>query len=159
MSSKRKRPKAAKSQPEVWVSPDLMDKLKGTDGHRGVPLPQSPYLVLADRFLGFLPSESASKPPHRAAAQPAHKTREVAAPEPPPKAMAAAAAAGAGPEMLSSVPPRMSYPKPPARPQPPKPPKLAISKLPARPNLPKLHPPRPPKLSFGYRRPKVDRSE
>lgn len=159
MPSKGKRPKATKSQPEVWVSPDLMNKLKGTDGHRAGSMPQSPYLALADHFLGLAPSESgAGKAAHRAApAHPGHKTREAAeTPEPPPRAMAAAAAAGAASEgVLSSIAPRMIYPKPPARPNPPRPPKLAVARL----NVPKLQAPKPPKMSFGYRRRKVDRQK
>ena len=157
MPSKGKRSKATKSQPEVWVSPDLMNKLKGTDGHRAGSVPQSPYLALADHFLGLAPSESiAGKTAHRAApAHLGHKTREAAVPpEPPPRAVAAAAANTAASEgVLSSIPPRMVYPKPPARPTPPRPPKLAVARL----NLPKLQPPKPPKMSFGYRRRKVDR--
>lgn len=154
MPDKRKRSKSAKGESEVWVSPDLMLKLKGAEGNRGVPLPQSPYLVLADRFLGLVQADGAS-PRHRAATTHAgHKSREnVAAPEPPRRVIAASAAAGAGSEgVLSSIPPRMLYPKPPLRPASPKPPKLSLSRPPARPNLPKLKPPKPPKLSFGYLR-------
>lgn len=153
MPSKGKRSKATKSQPEVWVSPDLMNKLKGTDGHRAGSMPQSPFLALADHFLGLAPSGSVpGKSGHRAVpAHPGHKTREVTVPpEPPPRAMAAAAASE---RVLSTVPPRMVYPKPPARPTPPRPPKLVV----ARRNLPKLQAPKPPKVSFGYRRRKVDR--
>lgn len=154
MPPKRKR-KATKAPPEVWVSPDLMQKLKGVDGHRGVHVPQSPFLALADRFLGMAPGESAGKPAHRAsAAHPASRTREAAAaPEPPTRVMAAAAGAGTGPDGVSTtLPPRPTYPHPPLRSAPPRPPKLAVS----RPNPPKLQPPKPPKLSFAYRRRKVD---
>lgn len=154
MPQKRKRPKP-KAPPQVWVSPDLMLKLKGAEGNRGVPLPQSPYLVLADHFLGLVPSDAAS-PRHRpASGHVAHKSRESAPPEPPLRALAASAAAGTGPEgVISSIPPRMAYPKPPQRPAPPKPPKLSLSRPPARPKLPQLKPPKPPKLSFGYLRSK-----
>ena len=155
MGPKKKRPKSTEKQPEVWVSPDLMQKLKGVNGNRGVPVPQSPYLVLADRFLGLLPNESAmpSKTTHHRSAptHPAHKTREAApVPEPPARAMAAAAAAGAADGLLSSIPPRVVYPKPPARPSTPLPPKLVASRL---------NPPKPQKLSFGYRRREVDRTK
>ncbi len=166
MPPKKKRSKATKSPPEVWVSPDLMRKLKGADEHRAGPMPHSPYLALADRFLGVLPSESsASKSTARTSAghgahHAAHKSKEAAPSPEPPRAMAAATAAGAGPEaVLSSVPPRILYPKPPVRPAPPKPPKLTRSGPPARPNPPQLHPPKPPKMSFGYRRRKVDRAK
>jgi hypothetical protein len=155
MPPRRKRPKATKSQPEVWVSPDLMSTLKGAGGHRGVPLPQSPYLLLADRFLGLGPDGTVvSKPAHRAASgNSGHKPREsAAAPEPAPRAMAAAAAGAGSDGVVSSIPPRIVYPKPPARPAPPKPPRLTV----ARPNLPRLQPPKPPKMSFAYRRRKVD---
>ncbi len=162
MPRKEKRPKAAKSPPEVWVSPDLMRKLKGADEHRPGAVPHSPYLALADGFLGVAPSESAgSRSAHRAApAHPVPRTREAAPAPEPPRAMAAAAAAGAGSgAMLSSMLPRVLYPKPPARPASPRPPKIVLSGLPARPNPPKLHPPKPPKMSFSYRRQKVDRAK
>ncbi len=165
MPPKKKRPKATKSPPEVWVSPDLMRKLKGADEHRAGPMPHSPYLALADHFLGVAPGESApSKSAHRALpGHGIHKTRESTPAPEPPRALAAAAAAGASSAssetMLSSVPPRVLYPKPPSRPAAPRPPKLSISGLPARPSPPKLHPPKPPKMSFGYRRAKVDRAK
>ncbi len=148
---KRKQPEAAKT-PEVWVSPDLMLKLKGAGGTRGVPMPQSPYLALADQFLGLLPHEGiVGKTIHRPTPHPAHKPKEASAvPEPPPRAMAAGAAGQDA--VLTTVPPRVVYPKPPARPTIPPPPKLALSHPPARPNLPKLRAPKPPKLSFRYRR-------
>ena len=163
MGPKKRYPKSTEKQPEVWVSPDLMQKLKGADGNRGVPVPQSPYLVLADHFLGLLPNESAmpsKTAQHRVApSHPVHKTRDAApAPEPPPRAMAAAAGAGAADGVLNAMPPRIVYPKPPARPASPPPPKLAASRPPARPHVPKLQPPKPPRLSFGYRR-KVDRTK
>ncbi len=156
---KKKRPKAAKGPPEVWVSPDLMLKLKGAGGTRGVPMPQSPYLALADRFLGLLPHESvAGKTAHRPAPHPTHKTKQATtATEPPPRAMVAAAGATEPDAVLTTVPPRIVYPRPPARPIIPPPPRRAVSRPPARPNLPKLQPPKPPKLSFGYRRRKAEK--
>lgn len=164
MASSRKRPKANKRQPEVWVAPDLMQRLKGVEGSRGVHVPQSPYLDLADQFLGFTAHESSgSRSVHRpVTAHATHRPKELVEPEPPPRAMvmAAGASAGAAPSpTFTSVPPRTSYPKPPARPAPPRPPKLAMSGLPARPHPPKLNNPKPPKVSFSYRRRKVDRAQ
>lgn len=122
-------------------------------------MPQSPYLALADRFLGLLPHESvAGKTVHRPAQHPTHKTKEAtAAPEIPPRTLAVAAGATVPDAVLTTVPPRIMYPKPPARPVIPPPPKLAASHPPARPNLPKLQAPKPPKLSFGYRRRKAEK--
>lgn len=163
MASKKMRTKAAGRQPEVWVAPDLMQRLKGADGNRGVPVPQSPYLMLADEFLGVMPHESAaSRHAHRSApGHGAHKNRESeASAEAAPRAMAAAAGVAAGGSvthgLLANVLPRVTYPKPPARPVVPHPPKLSASRPPARPSPPKLRAPKPPKLSFGYRRRKVD---
>jgi len=152
--AKKRRAKTSKNQPEVWVSPDLTMKLKGTGAHRGGAVPHSPYLALADRFLGLMPNDPhPGRAPHRSApAHPTHKTREATAPEPL-RAMSAAASAGMGAEpMITSSPARMIYPKPAVR---PKPPKLMVSKPPARPKTPRLQPPKPPKVSFGYRRPKI----
>lgn len=138
-----------------------MRKLKGADEFRPGPVPQSPYLSLADRFLGVAPSESAAgKGVERPV--PGHsvrKTKEAAAAAEPARAMAAAAAAGGSEGLLSSMPARILYPKPPARPAAPRPPKIARSGPPARPNPPQLRPPKPPKMSFGYRRQKVDRAK
>lgn len=162
MPSKQKRSKATKSPPEVWVSPDLMQKLKGGHEDRAGHVPHSPYLALADHFLGILPGEgSASKAAQRPGGVHAQKAREaaVSAAEPA-RAMGAAAAAGGGAEaVLGSLPPRIAYPRPPARPALPKLPKLTLSGPPSRPNPPRLQPPKPPKMSFGYRRRKVDRAE
>jgi hypothetical protein len=163
MPSKLKRSKATKSPPEVWVSPDLMRKLKGAHEDRAGHVPHSPYLALADRFLGIMPGDSSgSKGAPRSGPGHIQKPREATAPPVPARAIAAAAATGAGTgsnTVLGSLPPRIDYPKPPARPAVPKPPKFIMSGLPSRPNPPKLHPPKPPKQSFGYRRRKVDRAE
>ena len=48
----KKFPKNGPKAPQVWVAPDLMRRMKGADGNRGLPVPQSPYLALADKFLG-----------------------------------------------------------------------------------------------------------
>lgn len=149
MPRKKRRSNAAKGQPEVWVSADLMHKLKGPGGSRGAHVPQSPYLLLADRFLGLTPNDVVvGKATHRTPTPHIHKPKEPpAAPEAPPRAMAAAATDG----VLSTAMPRMVYPKPPTRLAPPKPPRMLLSRPPARPKLPKLQPPKPPKVSFGYR--------
>lgn len=155
MPRKKKRSNAAKGQPEVWVSADLMHKLKGPGGSRGAHVPQSPYLLLADRFLGLTPNDVVvGKATHRTPTPHIHKPKEPpAAPEAPLRAMAAAAATDG---VLSTAMPRMVYPKPPTRLAPPKPPRMLLSRPPARPKLPKLQPPKPPKVSFGYRSRKSD---
>ena len=121
--------------PEVWVAPDLMRRMKGADGNRGLPVPQSPYLALADKFLGVDPFVHERREPHAAVPEPT--SRKTDAREAPPAAMAAAAAAGAGVT-------RIAFPKPPAGPMVPKPPRLALPKpIPGK--RPRVNPPKPPR--------------
>ena len=116
------------------MAPDLMRRMKGADGNRGLPIAQSPYLALADKFLG--PEAQGAAPevsPHDAPGPTEEGERK-------PLAMAAAASAG--------MPGMRAFPKPPVGRVVPKPPRLAGPKPAARPHAPKpprINPPKPPK--------------
>ncbi len=132
----RKGHKKGAKAPEVWVAPDLMRRMKGADGNRGLPLPQSPYLALADKFLGVDPVAHQDREPLPVAPEP--PSRKTDSREAPPAVMAAAAAAGAGGA-------RIAFPKPPAGPMIPRPPRLALPKpMPGK--RPRVNPPKPPRL-------------
>lgn len=127
----KKAAKKSRKAPEVWVAPDLMRRMKGADGNRGLPVPHSPYLALADKFLGYdgekdSPASSLVQPPANAEPRPSADE---------PKRMAAAAGAGT----VSRV-----FPKPPSGLVVPKPPRLTLPK-PSPPKPPRINPPKPPK--------------
>jgi hypothetical protein len=102
----------------LWVSADLALKLKGPQGSRGVRLPQSPYLDLADKFLGK--AHASAAPPIR---------------EPVDEDIATPALGRTKRKQISfpRLPPLVSRPKPPRltlpKPNPPKRPKLNVPKL------------------------------
>ncbi len=137
MPRRTKGTKQGKNGAEVWVSSDLMVKLKGAEGNRGLPLPQSPYLTLADKFLG-LNGDSPTKPHHKNEDDHSDRQRQATRIEESPRVLAAVVSGSP----VVPQPPSVPRGVPPGRLKPPKPPHVEI---------PRFSRPKPPKLN--YRKP------